>query len=83
AVFLLPKRFGVARYRHAILLLFAWTTYLVATVATFGWVLMTIGLGQCEPERRRTRVLYVATCILVLAYEYCPLFPFVRSLTGR
>jgi hypothetical protein len=83
AVFLLPKRLGIARYRHAVLLLFAWTTYLVATVATFGWVLMTIGVGQCEPERRRTRVLYVATCLVVLAYDYLPLLPFVRSLIGR
>jgi hypothetical protein len=83
AVFLLPKRLGIARHRHAVLLLFAWTTYLVATVATFGWVLMTIGVGQCEPERRRTRVLYVATCLVVLAYDYLPLLPFVRSLIGR
>jgi len=83
AVFLLPERLAVTRYRHAVLLLFAWTTYLVATVATFGWILMTIGVGQCEPERRRTRVLYVATCVLVLAYDYLPLLPFVRSLIGR
>jgi hypothetical protein len=83
AAFLLPSRFGVARYRHALLLLFACTTYLVATVATFGWVLMTIGVGQCEPELRRTRVLYVATCLLVLAYGYLPLLPAVRSLIGR
>jgi hypothetical protein len=83
AVFLLPSRLAVTRYRHALLLLFAWTTYLVATVATFGWILMTIGVGQCEPERRRTRVLYVATCILVLAYDYLPLLSSVRSLIGR
>ncbi len=50
AVFLLPSRLAVSRYRHALLLLFAWTTYLLATVATFGWLLLTIGVGQCEPE---------------------------------
>lgn len=83
AVFLLPGRLGLSRYRHALLLVFAWSTYLVATVATFGWVLMTIGVGQCEPELRRTRVLYVATCVLVLAYGYLPLLPAVRSLIGR
>ncbi len=83
AAFLLPRRLAVTQYRHALLLLFAWTTYLVATVATFGWILLTIGIGQCEPELRRTRFLYVATCVLVLAYDYLPLLPFVRSLVGR
>jgi hypothetical protein len=83
AAFLLPARLVVVRYRHAILLLFACTTYLVAPVATFGWVLMTIGVAQCEPALRRTRVLYVATAFLVLAYDYLPLLSFLRSLLGR
>ncbi len=81
--FLLPARLRIARYRHPILLLFGCTTYLLATVATFGWILMTIGVGQCEPELRRTRVLYVATAFLVLAYEYLPLLSSLRSLVGR
>jgi hypothetical protein len=45
AAFLLPARLAVVRYRHAILLLFACTTYLVGTVATFGWGL--------DDDRRR------------------------------
>jgi hypothetical protein len=81
--FLLPARLRIVRYRHAILLLFGCTTYLLAMVATFGWILMTIGVGQCEPELRRTRVLYVATALLILAYEYLPLLASVRSLLRR
>jgi hypothetical protein len=45
--------------------------------------LMTIGVGQCEPELRRTRVLYVATALLVLAYEYLSPLSFLRSLVER
>lgn len=83
ALFLLPTSLAVSRYRHALLLLFAWTTYLVASVEPFGWTLVTIGISQCEPGLRRTRVLYVATGLLVVAYAHVPLLGSLRSLLGR
>ena len=77
--FLWPGTRGPARYRHIILLLFAWTTYTTVTNVgvSFGWVLMTLGVAQCEPGRRHLRLLYVATCCLLLAYNYLPLFSFI------
>jgi hypothetical protein len=67
-----PRRGGLRRSRHAALLLFCSTTYAVAPIATFGWLLAVIGLAQCEPERRRTRLLYLVTLVLVLLYASMP-----------
>ena len=72
-LFLLPPSLGVARYRHHALLVFAWTTYLAANVATFGWTLLTLGLAQTGPDERRLRVAYVLTCPLLLIYDYVPI----------
>lgn len=69
--FLWPFR-ALGRWRHALLIVFCWTTYAVGTVAGFGWILMAMAVAQCEPERRRTRVLYVLTFLLILLYARLP-----------
>ena len=38
--------------RHASLLAFCATTYALAPVAGFGWLLATMGLAQCRPDQR-------------------------------
>jgi hypothetical protein len=61
-----------ARYRNALLLLFGATTFAFATVRGFGFLLMTLGLAQCEADERRTRIAYVATLFLIEAYRNVP-----------
>ncbi len=79
-MFLLPKRWRLSRYRHAVLLLFAWTTYVAAPVKTFGWTLTTMGLAQCEPDARRTRMLYILTYPILLIYEQAPIWQTINML---
>ena len=64
--FLLPLGWRIARVRHALLLLFCATTYALAPVPGFGWLLLSMGVAQLEPERRRTRALHLAVFLLVL-----------------
>ena len=52
----------------ASLLIFAVTTYSIATVIGFGWLLMIMGVAQCRPQDHVTRFLYVATFLLILIY---------------
>ena len=70
--FLWPGRRGPARLRDAALLLFCATTFAVATVAGFGWLLLAMGIAQCPAESGRTRVLYLATFALILFYREVP-----------
>lgn len=67
-LFLLPDRPLLHRLRDASLLLFAVTTYSVANVIGFGWLLMIMGVAQCRPQDHVTRFLYVASFLLILIY---------------
>lgn len=64
-----PLGRGPSRARHALLILFCVTTYAVATVEGFGWLLVAMGLAQCPPEHRRTRLAYLGTYLLILFYR--------------
>ncbi len=70
--FLWPGARGPARWRDPTLLVFAVTTFAVASVAGFGWLLMTLGLAQCDAAKRGTRGLYLATFFLIVVYEWVP-----------
>ena len=54
------------------LLAFCFTTYALAPVAGFGWLLATMGLAQCRPRQRVLRGAYVAVFILILMYAEVP-----------
>jgi hypothetical protein len=58
--------------RDAILLTFCVTTYAVATVAGFGWLLLALGVAQCEPGRRKTQLSYLIVFALILFYREVP-----------
>lgn len=77
--FLLPRRLAAARWRDPLLLFFCWMTYPFATIAGFGWLLTILGIAQLEPERRRVRLLYLATFGLILIDQ---LVPWTRALAG-
>jgi hypothetical protein len=61
-----------ARARNALLVLFGATTFAFATVRGFGFLLMTLGLAQCEESERRAQYAYVATLFLIEAYRSVP-----------
>jgi hypothetical protein len=67
AAFLAPLA-GAAWLRHALLLAFCVTTYAVAPVASFGWLLLAMGAAQCPPEARRTRLAYLGVFALLVFY---------------
>ena len=71
-LFLWPRRARLARLRDPCLLLFCSSTYAVATVEGFAWLLLAMGVAQCEPERRRMRAAYLGVFGLVLFYRYVP-----------
>ena len=70
--FLWPLRGRISRARHAALLVFCVTSYAVAPVEDFGWLLIAMGIAQCEPERHLTRGLYLAVFALLLCYREIP-----------
>ncbi len=67
--FLWPR---LARFRNVLLIAFGATTFAFATVRGFGWLLMTLGLAQCEDDERRARIGYVATLLLIEVYYSVP-----------
>jgi hypothetical protein len=80
--FLWPRRFSGGSWRHAALIVFAVTTYAVATVDAFGWLLCAMGLSQCEEERSRTRIAYLVTFFVILLYARAPWASWIGSVVG-
>jgi len=70
--FLWPVRRGLSRLRDTFLLCFCATTYTMVTVEGFGWLLISLGVAQCEPRRKRTRLSYLATFGLILFCREVP-----------
>jgi hypothetical protein len=81
--FLWPSRakFAVG-LRDATLLVFCWTAYSFGSVTGFGWLLLTMGIAQCDGGRRRTRLLYLLTFVLILIYARTPWSDLLTSLFG-
>ncbi|HEY6930343.1 MAG TPA: hypothetical protein VJA66_11760 [Thermoanaerobaculia bacterium] len=72
--FLWPGSGGVARFRDALLGLFLLTTYPIASVLTFGWVLAAMGFAQATSHS--ARLFYAAVFVLLPLYD----IPFGRVL---
>ncbi len=70
AIAFLWPRFAAAR--NPLLILFGATTFAFATVRGFGWLLMTLGLMQCEREARLARAGYLVTLFAIEAYRHVP-----------
>jgi hypothetical protein len=79
AAFLLPLPPRLLLARHALLLLFCATTYALAPVAGFGWLLLSMGVAQTERGWRRLRVGYLTTFVFVLLVTR---WPWLRLLAG-
>ena len=80
---LVPWSARIHWVRHALLLVFCVTTYALAPVAGFGWLLATMGLAQCHAHQRTWRAAYVAAFILVLLYSEIPWTAVLADLTAR
>jgi hypothetical protein len=65
--FLAPSR-RLARLRHPLLLVFCASTFAVAPVVGFGWLLLAMGVTQCDPAARRTRLAYLGVFALLIFY---------------
>ncbi len=65
-----PRAAGV---RDASLLVFCATTYSVApTIASFGWLLLAMGVAQCDSARARVRLSYLFVFGLILVFRELP-----------
>jgi hypothetical protein len=69
-------------FRHFALIGFCVLTYAMAPVAGFGWLLLALGLAQCDPNERGLRAAYVTSFFLVLAYAGVPWTRLLLSLRG-
>jgi hypothetical protein len=61
--------------RHALLLLFCATTYAVAPVLGFGWLLLAMGVAQRDTGERRLRLAYLGVFALLIFYARGPSLP--------
>ena len=64
-VFLLPSTREVMKARHLLLLVFAFSTYLVAPVKGFGVTLMLMGFANCPAEWKCCRRAYVLAMVYI------------------
>lgn len=78
-LFWLSAKSRISTVRDSLLLLFAVTTYLVANVQGFGWLLMILGISQCR--RKGLTLLYFATFLLIEVYNI-PSGEVVTSIWG-
>jgi hypothetical protein len=69
---LIPTGARLQGARHVSLVTFCATTYALAPVAGFGWLLATMGLAQCTQAQRTRRAAYFAVFILILLYTEIP-----------
>ena len=70
--FLLPAGKWGELTRHASLLTFCLTTYALAPVAGFGWLLASMGLAHVRTDQHWLRGAYLAVFILILLYAEFP-----------
>jgi hypothetical protein len=70
--FLIPGKRIIERWRHFVLLMFCFVTYPFAPVAGFGWLLLIMGLSQCQPDQRALKIVYVTAYFLILLFAEIP-----------
>jgi len=80
---LIPAQGRLLVARHVSLLAFCATTYALAPVAGFGWLLAVMGLAQCRVSQRAMRAAYLAVFVLILLYAEIPWTGVLADLTGR
>ncbi len=80
---LVPARRTTELARHVALLVFCATTYALAPVAGFGWLIATMGLAQVRPHQQTLRVAYISVFLLILLYSEIPWTGVLGDWMGR
>ena len=80
---LIPGEGRIQAARHAALLVFCATTYALAPVAGFGWLIATMGLAQGRPNQHPLRGAYLAVFLLILLYSEIPWTGVLADWMGR
>lgn len=80
---LIPGEGRIHVVRHAALLVFCVTTYALAPVAGFGWLIATMGLAQSRPSQPALRGAYMAAFLLILLYSEVPWTGVLAGWMGR
>jgi hypothetical protein len=78
--YLLPTARSIELARSWLLILFCLTTYAVATVPGFGWLLAIMGVAQLSDGRGRTTTAFVFT-ILILQFYMLPFGAVINSFS--
>lgn len=68
--FLAPTRWFISRWRDLTLLPFLLTTYAVAHVISFAWILAILGLAQASHSFKYARLLYIFALFMILVFGY-------------
>jgi len=68
ACFLLPQRKVFMAIGNVSLLIFIVTTYFIASVVGFGWILAVLGIAQCRPSQTRFRFAYLLSLFAVAVF---------------
>ena len=63
--------------------MFCVTTYALAPVAGFGWLIATMGLAQGRPNQHPLRAAYLAVFLLILLYSEIPWTGVLADWMGR
>ncbi|MBD5778788.1 hypothetical protein IEN85_04745 [Pelagicoccus sp. NFK12] len=69
ACFLIPACRVVTKIGNIALLIFIFTTYPIANVVGFGWILAVLGVAQCEPSQEKMRFAYLLSFLAVLLFK--------------
>jgi hypothetical protein len=80
---LIPAEGRLLLARHGSLLAFCATTYALAPVAGFGWLLATMGLAQCRLTQGGLRAAYLTVFVLIVLYSEIPWTGILTDWTGR
>ncbi len=80
-VFLAPPAFRLGRIRDPLLILFCFVTYAVAPVASFGWLLLSMGIAQSE-RNTGVRIWYLAAFAALAFYAEVPWAGLMVDLFG-
>jgi hypothetical protein len=71
-LFLTPAAPRWRGLRHAALLAFCASAYAIAPVASFGWLLLAMGVAACPPGATRWRGAYLACFALLVLHDAIP-----------
>lgn len=69
-LFLMPKNPGLSSLRDPLLVIFCITTYSVATVDGFGWLLIAMGVSQGGQGNNKIKIAYILAFLLIIIYSY-------------